>query len=154
MPADEVDHTASLARRHADVTSDCITNGRAALSPCYVISVTSNVAARDMAEMCKLAAAGNFAEARVINQRLMPLHNKLFVEPNPIPVKWDAVNSVIHNGGISIAVPIILSFAIYIFIWLFIHASVSFGVIMSTSASSSSGSSRAGAGLSATIVLF
>ena len=53
-----------------------------------VISVTSNVAARDMAEMCKLAAAGNFAEARVINQRLMPLHYKLFVEPNPIPVKW------------------------------------------------------------------
>ena len=33
----------------------------------------------------------------------------------------DAVNSVIHNGGISIAVPIILSFAIYIFIWLFIQ---------------------------------
>ncbi|HBH15336.1 MAG TPA: 4-hydroxy-tetrahydrodipicolinate synthase, partial [Leclercia adecarboxylata] len=53
-----------------------------------VISVTSNVAARDMAEMCKLAAAGHFQEARVINQRLMPLHNKLFVEPNPIPVKW------------------------------------------------------------------
>ena len=53
-----------------------------------VISVTANVAARDMAEMCKLAAAGEFAKARVINQRLMPLHNKLFVEPNPIPVKW------------------------------------------------------------------
>jgi len=53
-----------------------------------VISVTSNVAARDMAEMCKLAAAGHYQEARVINQRLMPLHNKLFVEPNPIPVKW------------------------------------------------------------------
>lgn len=53
-----------------------------------VISVTANVAARDMAQMCKLAAEGHFAEARVINQRLMPLHNKLFVEPNPIPVKW------------------------------------------------------------------
>ena len=53
-----------------------------------VISVTANVAARDMAEMCKMAAAGHFDEARVINQRLMPLHNKLFVEPNPIPVKW------------------------------------------------------------------
>jgi 4-hydroxy-tetrahydrodipicolinate synthase len=53
-----------------------------------VISVTTNVAAREMAEMCKLAAEGRFAEARVINQRLMPLHNKLFVEPNPIPVKW------------------------------------------------------------------
>ncbi|SCC56006.1 4-hydroxy-tetrahydrodipicolinate synthase [Kosakonia oryziphila] len=53
-----------------------------------VISVTANVAARDMAEMCKLAIQGHFSEARVINQRLMPLHNKLFVEPNPIPVKW------------------------------------------------------------------
>lgn len=53
-----------------------------------VISVTSNVAAREMAEMCKLAAEGRFTEARAINQRLMPLHNKLFVEPNPIPVKW------------------------------------------------------------------
>ncbi|XTZ39468.1 4-hydroxy-tetrahydrodipicolinate synthase [Salmonella enterica] len=53
-----------------------------------VISVTTNVAARDMADMCKLAAQGQYAEARVINQRLMPLHNKLFVEPNPIPVKW------------------------------------------------------------------
>ena len=53
-----------------------------------VISVTTNIAARDMAEMCKLAAAGQFSEARVINNRLMPLHNKLFVEPNPIPVKW------------------------------------------------------------------
>ena len=53
-----------------------------------VISVTTNVAAREMAEMCKLAADGRFAEARAINQRLMPLHHKLFVEPNPIPVKW------------------------------------------------------------------
>ncbi len=53
-----------------------------------VISVTANVAAREMADMCKLAAEGQFAEARAINQRLMPLHNKLFVEPNPIPVKW------------------------------------------------------------------
>ena len=53
-----------------------------------VISVTTNVAAREMAEMCRLALAGQFAEARAINQRLMPLHTKLFVEPNPIPVKW------------------------------------------------------------------
>ncbi|RJT21529.1 4-hydroxy-tetrahydrodipicolinate synthase [Buttiauxella izardii] len=53
-----------------------------------VISVTANVAAREMAEVCKLAANGQYAQARVINERLMPLHNKLFVEPNPIPVKW------------------------------------------------------------------
>lgn len=55
-----------------------------------VISVTANVAARDMARMCALAAAGDFAAAREINQRLMPLHENLFVEPNPIPVKWAA----------------------------------------------------------------
>ncbi|HKM95780.1 MAG TPA: 4-hydroxy-tetrahydrodipicolinate synthase [Buttiauxella sp.] len=53
-----------------------------------VISVTANVAAREMAEVCKLAANGQYTQARVINERLMPLHNKLFVEPNPIPVKW------------------------------------------------------------------
>ncbi|WP_038903736.1 MULTISPECIES: 4-hydroxy-tetrahydrodipicolinate synthase [Dickeya] len=53
-----------------------------------VISVTANVAAREMAALCKLAAQGNFVEARRLNQRLMPLHHKLFVEPNPIPVKW------------------------------------------------------------------
>lgn len=53
-----------------------------------VISVTANIAAREMAALCKLAAQGNFVEARRLNQRLMPLHHKLFVEPNPIPVKW------------------------------------------------------------------
>lgn len=53
-----------------------------------VISVTANVAAGEMAEMCRLATEGQFAEARVINRRLMPLHTNLFVEPNPIPVKW------------------------------------------------------------------
>jgi 4-hydroxy-tetrahydrodipicolinate synthase len=53
-----------------------------------VISVTANVAPRDMALMCKAALGGNLAEARALNNRLMPLHTGLFVEPNPIPVKW------------------------------------------------------------------
>ena len=53
-----------------------------------VISVTNNVAAADMAKMCHLARAGKFDEAEQINQRLMPLHKTLFVESNPIPVKW------------------------------------------------------------------
>ena len=53
-----------------------------------VISVTANVAAREMAELCKLAAEGDFAKARKLNQRLMALHHQLFVEANPIPVKW------------------------------------------------------------------
>lgn len=55
-----------------------------------VISVTNNVAAADMAKMCELALAGKFDEAEVINQRLMALHHDLFVEANPIPVKWAA----------------------------------------------------------------
>ncbi|MBN6065208.1 dihydrodipicolinate synthase family protein, partial [Aggregatibacter actinomycetemcomitans] len=53
-----------------------------------VISVTNNVAAADMAKMCHLARTGKFDEAEQINQRLMPLHKNLFVESNPIPVKW------------------------------------------------------------------
>ena len=53
-----------------------------------VISVTSNVAPKVMAEMCRLARQGHFSEAETINQRLMPLHKNLFIESNPIPVKW------------------------------------------------------------------
>jgi 4-hydroxy-tetrahydrodipicolinate synthase len=53
-----------------------------------VISVTANVAPRQMALMCKAALAGNLAEARALNNQLMPLHTKLFVESNPIPTKW------------------------------------------------------------------
>lgn len=53
-----------------------------------VISVTANVAPRLMHEMCDAALNGNVAEARSINARLFPLHQKLFVEANPIPVKW------------------------------------------------------------------
>lgn len=55
-----------------------------------VISVTNNIAAADMAKMCNLALAGKFDEAEEINQRLMSLHKDLFVESNPIPVKWAA----------------------------------------------------------------
>ncbi|WP_431831748.1 4-hydroxy-tetrahydrodipicolinate synthase [Actinobacillus genomosp. 2] len=55
-----------------------------------VISVTNNVAAADMAKMCELALAGKFEEAEAINQRLMALHHDLFIEANPIPVKWAA----------------------------------------------------------------
>ncbi|MGQ0286928.1 4-hydroxy-tetrahydrodipicolinate synthase [Pasteurellaceae bacterium 22721_9_1] len=55
-----------------------------------VISVTNNLAAADMAKMCEYALAGKFAEADEINDRLMTLHRNLFVEGNPIPVKWAA----------------------------------------------------------------
>ena len=53
-----------------------------------VISVTANVAPRLMSEMCRAALAGELATARALNDRLLPLHRRLFVEPNPIPAKW------------------------------------------------------------------
>ena len=53
-----------------------------------VISVTANVAPKLMAQMCKAAQAGDIAAARACNDRLLPLHRNLFVEANPIPVKW------------------------------------------------------------------
>ena len=53
-----------------------------------VISVTANVAPKLMAQMCKAALAGDIAAARACNDRLLPLHRNLFVEANPIPVKW------------------------------------------------------------------
>ena len=53
-----------------------------------VISVTANVAPKLMHDMCVAAFAGNMELAREINLKLFPLHQKLFVEANPIPVKW------------------------------------------------------------------
>ncbi|MEW5893311.1 MAG: 4-hydroxy-tetrahydrodipicolinate synthase [Pseudomonadota bacterium] len=53
-----------------------------------VISVTANVAPRLMHEMCVAAFAGDLARARQINFKLLGLHQKLFLEANPIPVKW------------------------------------------------------------------
>lgn len=52
------------------------------------ISVTANVAPRAMHELCVAAMNGEVAKAVEINNRLIPLHAKLFIEPNPIPVKW------------------------------------------------------------------
>ena len=53
-----------------------------------VISVTANVAPKLMGEMCAAALSGDVAAARESNNRLLGLHRKLFVEANPIPVKW------------------------------------------------------------------
>ena len=52
------------------------------------ISVTANVAPKAMHELCKAAMAGDIARAVEINNKVFPLHQKLFVEPNPVPVKW------------------------------------------------------------------
>ena len=53
-----------------------------------VVSVTANVAPRAMREMCSAAFAGDLTRARTLNNRLLGLHRHLFVEANPIPVKW------------------------------------------------------------------
>ena len=53
-----------------------------------VISVTANIAPRMMAEMCRYAIAQDASLAHELNDRLEPLHKGLFVESNPIPVKW------------------------------------------------------------------
>jgi 4-hydroxy-tetrahydrodipicolinate synthase len=52
------------------------------------ISVTANVAPRQMHELCVAAVAGDAKRAMEIQRQLMPLHKHLFVEANPIPVKW------------------------------------------------------------------
>lgn len=52
------------------------------------VSVTANVAPRLMHELCVAAMAGNVQKAMEIQFKLMPMHKNLFVEANPIPVKW------------------------------------------------------------------
>ena len=52
------------------------------------ISVTANVVPQKMHQLCKAAMAGNVATAMKLQFELMPLHRHLFIEPNPIPVKW------------------------------------------------------------------
>ena len=59
------------------------------------ISVTANVAPRALSDLCAAAMRGDAVTARAINDRLMPLHKTLFIESNPIPVKW-----ALHEMGL------------------------------------------------------
>lgn len=59
------------------------------------VSVTANCAPRKMHEMCTAALAGDRETASRLNDELMPLHKKLFLEANPIPVKW-----ALHEMGL------------------------------------------------------
>ncbi len=67
-----------------------------------VISVTANVAPKQMSELCAAALNGDEAAARAIDKRLMDLHKKLFVESNPIPVKWALQEMGLIAGGIRL----------------------------------------------------
>ncbi|SMF00583.1 MULTISPECIES: 4-hydroxy-tetrahydrodipicolinate synthase [unclassified Pseudomonas] len=66
------------------------------------ISVTANVAPREMADLCEAALEGNAEKARAINEKLMPLHKDLFCEANPIPVKWALVEMGLMHKGIRL----------------------------------------------------
>ncbi len=67
-----------------------------------VVSVTANVAPRMVHDMCIAAFAGEIAKARAINAKLFGLHQKLFIEANPIPAKWAAVELGMMKGGIRL----------------------------------------------------
>jgi 4-hydroxy-tetrahydrodipicolinate synthase len=66
------------------------------------ISVTANVAPRAMHELCVAAMAGDIAGAVAINNKVFPLHQKLFVEPNPVPVKWALAEMGLMPAGIRL----------------------------------------------------
>lgn len=67
-----------------------------------VISVTANVAPRAVHDLCMAALAGRHDEAAALNQKLMPLHLAMFVEANPIPVKWAVARMGLIGPGIRL----------------------------------------------------
>lgn len=66
------------------------------------ISVTANILPEKMSELCRLSLAGQREEAEALNQELMPLHNIMFVESNPIPVKWALHEMGMMSAGIRL----------------------------------------------------
>src|SRR6478609_2390104 len=67
-----------------------------------VISVTANVAPKLMHQMCAAALVGDVKKARELNNRLLPLHQNLFVEANPIPVKWAMAEMGLIERGLRL----------------------------------------------------
>jgi 4-hydroxy-tetrahydrodipicolinate synthase len=55
-----------------------------------------------MRQMCDAALSADLPKARALNARMMPLHTRLFVEPNPIPVKWALQRIGKIAGGIRL----------------------------------------------------
>ena len=66
------------------------------------ISVTANVAPRLMHDMCSAALAGRREDAQAIDARISALHKALFVETNPIPVKWAVARLGLMGTGIRL----------------------------------------------------
>lgn len=69
------------------------------------ISVTANIAPKEIAQLQEASLAGDHAKALEIQERLMPLHQALFVEPNPGPVKFAA--SVLNICGPDVRLPLV-----------------------------------------------
>ena len=66
------------------------------------ISVTANVAPKLMADLCRISADGQRVEAEALQEKLLPLHNALFTEANPIPVKWALHHMGLMGAGIRL----------------------------------------------------
>jgi 4-hydroxy-tetrahydrodipicolinate synthase len=67
-----------------------------------VVTVTGNVAAGLMADMCRAQLAGDTTRAKELDARLQPLNTALFLESNPIPVKWALAEMGLISGGIRL----------------------------------------------------
>jgi 4-hydroxy-tetrahydrodipicolinate synthase len=74
---------------------------------CGDISVTANVAPAQMAAMCKAAIAGDAETARKLNAEIEALHRDLFVESNPIPVKWALDKMGLIGSGIRLPLTVL-----------------------------------------------
>jgi|TARA_R110002073_G_scaffold2938_4_gene19366 4-hydroxy-tetrahydrodipicolinate synthase len=74
---------------------------------CGDISVTANVVPAQMAAMCKAAIAGDAETARKLNAEIEALHRDLFVESNPIPVKWALYEMGLIGSGIRLPLTIL-----------------------------------------------
>jgi len=69
------------------------------------VSVTANVAPRQMHELCIAAVEGDVRRATAIHMKLLPLHKQLFCEPSPAPAKWAL--SQLGRGGAHVRLPIV-----------------------------------------------
>jgi len=105
------DLTRPLSTRRACGEGFCMLSGEDATVLSFManggdgcISVTSNVAPGALAQMHDAWASGNHADAMAINARLFPLHQALFVEPNPVPVKYAA--SVLGKCTMDVRLPL------------------------------------------------
>ena len=66
------------------------------------VSVTANIAPRLMHELCVAAVAGNAQRAMEIQRKLMPVHKQLFVQANPIPLKWAMQRMGLCGGALRL----------------------------------------------------